>query len=265
MNDYSEVQHGIGLLIKVFSDNEHARRNRLFAALDQVAPGAAKDGVAAFDAWIKQLPDATFIGCLTEFDPADTSGRLSMWRAYSTHQAGVALVMNSDPFIRETDALKAYSVPVQYLSDVDFAERMDVCLAAIEQNLDQIRTLPPENITHITFWWLLFLAVSLKHPAFIEEREWRVIYIPSMEKSDTIISAVECIGGIPQVVEKIPLIDDPDKGLDRADINNLLHKIIIGPTEFPLVLFDAFERALTERGVTGAADRISVSFIPLRT
>jgi hypothetical protein len=59
MNDYSEVQHGIGLLIKVFSDNEYARRNRLFVALDQVAAGAAQAGVAAFDGWIKQLPDAT--------------------------------------------------------------------------------------------------------------------------------------------------------------------------------------------------------------
>jgi hypothetical protein len=211
------------------------------------------------------MPDATFIGCLTEFDPADTSGRLSMWRAYSTHQAGVALVMNKFPFVRETDALKAYSVPVAYLSDIAFAQRMDACLDAIEQNLEQIRALPPENISHIIFWWLLVLAVSLKHPAFVEERVWRVIYIPSMEKSETIISAVECIGGIPQVVEKIPLINDPGKGLDRADINNLLHRIIIGPSEFPLVLFDAFERALSERGVDNASERISVSFIPLRS
>lgn len=264
MDDYSEVQHGITLLLKVFSENDHARRERLIRALDQVAVGSAKAGIDAFDEWIRKLPDETYIGCLSEFDEADSAGRLSMWRAYSTTKAGVAVVMNSHPFLAETDALKAYSVSVAYLTDQEFADRMDNCLQTIEQNLEQVRALPPENITHIVFWWLLFLAVSLKHPAFVEEREWRIIYLPSMEKSDVIVSAVECIRGIPQVVEKIPLLNAPERGLDRADLNSLLHRVIIGPSDYPLVLYDAFVKALTDKGVENVPDRMSVSFIPLR-
>lgn len=264
MDDYSEVQHGIGLLLKVFAENEYFRRERLVRALDQVAPESARAGIAKFDEWIKRLPDETFIGCLSEFDVDDKLGRLSMWRAYSTKKAGVALVMNPWPFIAESDVLKAYSVPVAYLSDVQFAERLDVCLAEIESHVEQMKALPPDNVVHIVFWWLIFMSVSLKHPAFIEEREWRVIYIPSMDRSDTIQSAVECISGVPQVIEKIPLINDLEKGLDRADLDNLLHQLIIGPSEFPLVLYDAFERALTAKNVKDASSRISVSFIPLR-
>lgn len=264
MNDYSEVQHGISLLIRVFSENKCARRERLVAILDTVAPGAARAGIAQFDNWIKELPDATFIGCLSETEKDDNLGRLSMWRAYSTTRAGVAVVMNSHPFLAETDALKAYSVAVSYLTDAEFSARVDTCLETIEHNLELVTSLSVEHIEQIVFWWLLFLAVSLKHPAFVEEQEWRVIYLPSLAQSEVIQSAVECINGIPQVVQKVPLVNSPNQGLDRADLNNLIHKIIIGPSEFPLVLFDAFDSALTQKGVVNASERISVSFIPLR-
>jgi hypothetical protein len=61
MNDYSEVEHGIGVLLRVFGENENARRERLVTALDQVAPGAARAGITAFDQWISVLPDSTYI------------------------------------------------------------------------------------------------------------------------------------------------------------------------------------------------------------
>ena len=264
MNDYSEVQHGIRLILNVFGENDNARRERLVAALDKVAPGGARGGIAAFDEWIKVLPNSTFIGCLSEFDPVDVYGRLSMWRAYSSGMAGVALVMNSYPFQVESDALKAYSVPVAYMSDMEFSRRIDQCLDIIECNLDAVDCLDEASVTLILFRWLVFMAVSMKHPGFHEEEEWRVIYIPSMDESKTIKAAVESIHGIPQVVQKIPLRNDPEAGLDRADLNNLLHQVLIGPSDFPLVLRDAFAAALREKGVENPDDRIAISFIPLR-
>jgi hypothetical protein len=264
MNDYSEVQHGIQMLLRIFGEHENARRERLVAALDQVAEGAARAAIAEFDQWIPTLPDSTFIGSLSQWDDADPEGRLSMWRAYTAKGAGVALIMNKDPFVAETDELKAYSLPVAYLTEPDFAEAIDKCLSTIEENIAAISVLDFETLRYTVFWWLLTMAVSLKHPAFAEEKEWRVIYLPNLWRSAVIEDSVESIGGIPQVVQKIPLRDEPEKGLFKADLNNLLHKLVIGPSDFPLVLFHAFREELEKHGVTSPADRIQVSFIPLR-
>jgi len=264
MNDYSEVQHGIELLLKVFNANDDARIKRLTNIFDQIVPGAAKAAIDTFNAWIPSLPDSTYIGCLSVFDPDDQFGRLSMWRAYTQHNAGVAIVMNSDPFIAETNELEAYSLPVAYLSDDQFAVGIDNCLEALEQTVTQMDNLTSDAIEGTLFWWLLSMAVGMKHPAFVEEREWRIIYIPSMGRSPVIEEVVESVGGIPQIVQKIPLRNEPKNGLIKADIPNLVKQIIIGPSEYPLVIRDAFIAALGQNEVELPESKVTNSFIPIR-
>ena len=264
MNDYSEVQHGIGLLVSVFGGPENPTRNRLYDLLDKISPGEAKMAVDTFDTWIPRLPDITFIGCLSQADVTETLGRLSMWRAYSAPSTGVALVMDTTPFLAETDELHAYTLPVAYLTDDEFRERIETCLNTLDHVVTSLPKLPENFIQQTVFWWLLSMAVSLKHPAFHEEREWRIVYFPEMARSPIIEERVESINSVPQVIQKIPLIDDPANGLHGANPANLLKRIIIGPTEFPLVVQDAFVALLKERGVEDAADRITLSLIPLR-
>lgn len=186
-----------------------------------------------------------------------------MWRAYA-NGAGVALVMNNTPFVATTDELKAYSVPVLYLTDVEFGEALDSCLDSVEANAANFKGLQPDTITNIVFWWLIFLAVSLKHPAFQEEREWRVIYLPPIARSPVIHEAVESIGGVPQIVQKIPLKHDPSVGLHGADVPSLLASVIIGPSEFPLVIRDALIAAMREAKVGDPESKVLISWIPLR-
>lgn len=264
MNDYSEVQHGIQLLLKVFNENDEARIKRIIEIFDGISPGAAGEAIKAFNAWIPSLPNDTYIGCLSLFRPDDAYGRLSMWRAYASGTGGVALVMNSTPFLAETDNLKAYSLPVAYLSDQQFSDGIDRCLEVLAQVVPTISVLTSEKIRDTVFWWFLCLSVSMKHPAFMEEQEWRIIYIPSMDKSPVIEESVECVSGVPQIVQKIPLIDDPENGLIQADIPNLLNRVLIGPSQYPIVLRDAFAAAIEAKGVTDAQQRITNSFIPLR-
>lgn len=121
---------------------------------DQIATGAAEEAITAFDNWKIHLPAGAFIGCLSEHDPADELGRLSMWRAYASG-AGVAIVMNNTPFIAETDERKAFSLPVLYLSDVKFGEAIDKALDGIEGHVSALKHLNKEALTHIIFWWLI--------------------------------------------------------------------------------------------------------------
>lgn len=264
MNDYSEVQNGIDLLLEAFGGPDNVRIYRLYAALDRIAPGEAKAAVDTFNDWLPILPDNTFIGCLSQAESNEVTGRLSMWRAYSAPNAGVALVMDKSPFVAETDALKAYSVPVAYLSKEEFLVGIDNCLTTLENLVQHLVGIQEGFVKNTVFWWLLMTAVSLKHPAFHEEREWRIVYLPDLFKSDVIEECVETVRGIPQVVQKIPLVDDPERGLHGANPANLLKKLIIGPSEFPGVIRDAFATQLAAANLENAMDRISISFIPLR-
>jgi hypothetical protein len=63
---------------------------------------------------------------------------------------------------------------------------------------------------------------------------------------------------------KIPLSDVPNEGLTGLEIPSLVDRIIIGPTEYPNVIREAFTTELTRAGMNDTAQRIVVSDIPLR-
>jgi hypothetical protein len=111
---------------------------------------------------------------------------------------------------------------------------------------------------------LRFAALSTKHPGFAEEKEWRVLYWPiSQEPSLWIKNEIISLGGVPQLVYKLPLENISSISL-IAGIPDLLDRIIIGPTQFPVALGLAFQKLLADAGVGDADKRISLSGIPLR-
>ena len=93
----------------------------------------------------------------------------------------------------------------------------------------------------------------------------RVYTIPSYIKtSDKIVKRFVTIHGVPQEVVVLPLIRDPENGL-QLDIPSILDNIIVGPTPYPFSMQKAFVQVLEEVGVGSPWDRVSVSEIPLRT
>jgi hypothetical protein len=101
----------------------------------------------------------------------------------------------------------------------------------------------------------------MKHPGFHEERERRVVYSPNRQRSALIEQATETIGGVPQVVHKLPL----DKSvLPDLEIGAMFDRLIVGPTPYPWAVANAFIVALTAAGVPSAETRVCVSTIPIR-
>ncbi len=78
-------------------------------------------------------------------------------------------------------------------------------------------------------------------------------------------SAIEVISGVPQPIYRIPLDKTVAPELESLDFANVFDRLIIGPSQFPFVMAEAFENALREAGVMDAAARICKSGIPLRT
>ena len=261
MNDYMEVEHGLECLSSAYKGE---RGRRFQQVLNNIFDGISEEIAALFDGWQNHLRDETYLMCVSEHDDTeDGFGRLSMWRAYS-EGTGVALVLNNAPFLAPSDALKAYTSPVAYLDDKTFGEELGKIADGIDANSDVVRALGRDAITTYISYAFKFAALCTKHPGFKEEREWRVVYSPTLDKSSYLIKEIQVIRGTPQPIYKIPLRNIPDEGFVGAEIPELLDRIIIGPSEYPTAMREAFRDLLAEAGVDDPTNRIYVSSIPLR-
>lgn len=261
MNDYKEVVHGLDCLIKCYRGEIG---QRLKNALEDVFEGICADFESRFDSWIPHFETNTYIMCVSEHeDSEDRFGRLSMWRAYG-ETTGVALIFNNKAFLSRSNALKAYTSPVAYLNEEEFSEEVSKVSQGIEENVEFLRGQGHDAILSHVFYTMMFATLCTKHPGFKEEREWRVTHSPSLEHSDRLIKEIRLIGGTPQTIYKIPLKNVPEEGFTGAEIPELIERIIIGPTQYPVALSTAFFDLLESAGVKDAANRIVVSDIPIR-
>jgi hypothetical protein len=260
MNDYMEVEHGFECLNAAYKKH----KEKFSAIFDAVFPGFSKKLEELFNGWLPQFRSESYITCISEHDEKENrTGRLSMWRAYGS-AAGVGVVLNPAPFIQPSDALKAYTSPVAYLDGVAFEREYTNLLESFEANIAILQQMGEDAVRAYVFEVFRMAILCTKHPGFSEEREWRVIYTPTYQKSDRILSDVRSIRGIPQPIYRIPLKDIPEEGLVGIEIPTLVNDIIIGPTQFPLAIRDAFVSKLSKAGVVDALKRIVISDIPLR-
>ena len=122
MNDFREVHHGLDCLI--FAYNKSPAGEPFKAALNNLFDGLDVEISKLFDSWIPHFTNDTYLTCVSEHDASeDQLGRLSMWRAYGA--SGVAIVMNSKPFVTPSDAIKAYTSPVAYLNHQQFQAELE--------------------------------------------------------------------------------------------------------------------------------------------
>ncbi len=261
MNDFMEVDQGLDCLDEAYRGKAG---EKLRATLDEIFDGITNQIEELFRGWLPHLRADTYIACFSEHpDTEDMHGRLSMWRAYS-QSTGVALVVNNTPFLSESNALGIYASPVAYLDNTSFQTEFAKTVDGINANADFLRALGRDAVISCVFNAFKFAVLCTKHPGFIEENEWRVICTPAMEQSQHLGKDIEVIQGIPQPVYKIPLRNFPEEGLVGMEIPEILDRIIIGPTEYPAAIQEAFETLLADAGVEDPKSRVCVSGLPLR-
>lgn len=261
MNDFTEVEHGLHCVTAAYKSEAG---ERLKGVLEEEFGGISSELESLFNGWIPGFRLDTFVACFSEhLKDEDRHGRLSMWRAYGG-DAGVALVVNGGVFFRPSDALAAYSSPVSYLDESSLTEELDAVASSLAKNKNLLRNLGRQGTKDAIFHMLRFAALCTKHPAFAEEREWRVVASPSMEFSPLLPVELETIGGIPQRVLKINLADHADKGLTGLEPKDLIERVLIGPCEHAEVIGQAILQALKLAGVPDPERKIVYTGIPLR-
>jgi hypothetical protein len=206
----------------------------------------------------------TFIACMSEHDLDDREyGKLSMWRAYGGN-TGVAFVLNPKVFFSEIQALAAYTVPVLYSNSEILETMLSEVAHNIFENTDYIHHFGRDKARDIAFYLLRFTAISTKHPAFREEREWRIVSSPSMQRSEYVKQYQEVIAGIPQPVLKIELKDQPSEGLIGLELEDFIEEILVGPCEFPNIIHRSISQELQQNGCSNLCKKIRITGIPLR-
>ena len=265
MSDYQEVHHGFNILLRFFSAPGQgiAFKN----AINAIALGAADEAINNFDGWFRSgvIKNKTFIASLSEHDSdEDLHGRLSMWRAFGGNTARVGLVFNVPTRSPSAEALNLTFSPVAYLKDPEADQMIPEVIKNINANIPFLESIGRQQIINWIFSMLLMGVTCVKHEGFREEKEWRVVHCPDLYPSPKFERINETVAGIPQIIYRLPLDRTVDPVLEDLDFSRLFDRLIIGPSPYPNVMFDAFADALTHAGVSDAAKKIFVSYIPIR-
>ena len=146
-----------------------------------------------------------------------------------------------------------------------FLERFTRILDDVETNLEKLKLVDNQLIA--TNWKVVLddMVLSTKHPGFKEEKEWRIIYrrkLPSTIPAPPHKAVV--VGGIAQIVHYLPMVDVPEKGVTKATLDEILDRVIIGPTANPELVWEAFVIELAAAGINDPAHRVVACNIPLR-
>ena len=271
MNDFSEVRHGLACLKAAY---EGAMGERLKAALQQVQSDLPAILEANFNEQILDVLGETYLTSLSEHSGVheERFGRLSMWRAYAPRN-GIAFVMNTGPFLCESNALGALTSPVAYATPNEFEPAFHELVQSIEQNIAMLKPLGAALVHDLLMNTFRMAVQSIKHPAFKEESEWRIIYTPKIlerggslteEQRKRVPSEIMSIRGAPQRVYAIPFQDYPDEGFVGATIPDLLDRVLVGPSLDSYTIQQAFIAELQRLGVPDAENRVTITGIPLR-
>lgn len=262
MNDYMEVVHGHDLLVKFFEKH----RKLFYEVLEPFGKETGQTSLNLFDQWWNNIEVNTFIASISEHEPSeDINGRLSMWRAYGQPSAKAAIVLNI-PF-EPRGAVKGLQLilsPVFYFRYEDLEEKLFIIVDNIRKNTNYLLSLEVQEIVQSIFAMLLISAVGLKHEGFKEEKEWRIIYLPTLRPSKLISHCIETINGIPQAIYQIPLEENPKEDVIGVAIPKLVERIIIGPSKYPIPMYQAFTAELRKAGVENLESKVIISDIPLR-
>lgn len=270
MNDRREVDHGFDLLRKAYTPpvdsapeiGLHAIRS----ALNEFHPGLMDETIVLFDQWFETMRTSTHIVCLSEHEAdEDEYGRLSMWRAYGSGTVGVGLVISPMPLYLLADNFGAFSSPVYYCDEQDIMELFLEIAANIRREKELLLKVGSEEVKQYLFQLLRSLSICSKHKGFREEREWRIMHTKGLDDQGALKHGVEILDGVPQPVFKLQFENRADLGMTGISIPQLLTRVIIGPTDYPDAVREAFCEVLTGVGVSDPQELVICSDIPLRT
>lgn len=261
MNDYREIEFGQACIRHAW----HEHRQRFDRVFGQVDVAIAPKLWGWLCSWEQRVRTETYLTCVSEHRSRENHhGRLSMWRAYGGNN-GVGLVVDGAPLLRVSDALGAYASPVGYHTLKSFSGAFSGLLDRAEGSLDFLVQQGADQVYQELCHTLHYAMLCTKHEGFRDEREWRIVRSPAFTIPPALPARVEVIADVPQTILALKLKDHPSLGLVGIEIPKLVKRVIVGPTQYPLIVAEALSRCLKAAGIRSPEEIIAFSDIPLRS
>jgi len=117
----------------------------------------------------------TFVGCFS------TDGdNLPQWRGYGRHDSAFSIAFDAGELLNLAGASwggRCWLLPVEYDEEAFVSKMASALTIASEEFDDHKRIQAPQNLLYSLILHLANYGSALKHPAFREEQEWRLIVL----------------------------------------------------------------------------------------
>lgn len=193
--------------------------------------------------------------------PQWNHGSSLMWQAYAPDM-GAAIIFDliSADCSPENPLSKMNVIlsPVAYLSEVALEKTIIKTLKKVFVEFSNCEKPSYEYCNQAITSAIVFAMASIKHPAFSDEDEWRLIFLDN----DTTrgLSASQFVNN--NFRPFIPLVANDDIGLS---VKKHFIKVILAPFKGAEASSIKLSRIMEECGVENAKEKICISEIPLRT
>lgn len=208
-----------------------------------------------------------YVFCLTEHDQDDNDGLLSMWRGYGRNGDGAALVFNTS-FVVEQAASPLFITKVRYVS----AEKRMVWLKNLLDRYCEAmhNSFIDDDMLYLVafqfFQVVKVFALIFKYKGFLEEREWRIIYMPDRDPQGHLKDRFGYVIGSRGVEPKLKLKLEPlpTDSVQTWTFESILDRIILGPSVSSPLAQSSVQRMLEKIGKPEFREKVVPSRIPLR-
>jgi hypothetical protein len=175
----------------------------------------------------------TYVFCPSNHSREDDDGRLSMWRGYGANGNGAAIVFDAGQ-INVSDKTPLIIAQVSYATTQARLDWLRNTLSRFEGLLARAN-IPDEKLhlaAYALFERIKIFALFTKHRGFIEEDEWRIVYLPDRDQEKRIQSMFHYWIGSRGVEPKLKFKVQPIAGLTADDLSleKITDRIILGPS-----------------------------------
>jgi Protein of unknown function (DUF2971) len=264
MNDLEEVRFGV------------LRGASIIRESDQIINACGTSARAdifrdAFDHWSNTFENEhafdTYVFCLSEHDPTDYDGALSMWRGYGSNGDGAAIVFDT----KQIEVVEGSPLIIARVHYGSTEERVEWLNNILQRFLGILKSNPvPDNKLGLAAFMLFerikLFALFSKHRGFREEREWRIVYAPDRDREQRLAPMFHYSIGSRGAEPKLRFKVAPIQGLTTADLSleKLTERIILGPKASSPMSLRVVLRMLDRLNQSSLKDRVRASSIPYR-
>ncbi|XUM21213.1 DUF2971 domain-containing protein [Bradyrhizobium oligotrophicum S58] len=221
-----------------------------------------------FNRFVNEHALDIYVFCLSNHSPEDNDGRLSMWRGYGADGNGACIVF-------DTAQIEVSDNTPLIISQVSY-DTTQARLDWLRQKVSDFETLlaaanVPDDELNIAAYALFerikIFALFTKHRGFLEEDEWRIVYLPDRDHEKRLHSMFNYFIGPRGVEPKLRFKISPIPGLtaDDLSLSKITQRIILGPSISTPLAYASVRRMLDLNNHPELKSKLRVSSIPFRS